>query len=194
MCLGGGIALAGWRTYYSGSTVTRKRPGDISHRRTCMYWWWEAKATKEIVGIPIPVLYLPTRGEKYKREKRRLLTALKSLYSSLYYMTYLWAVGRSSYVIDTGMFDMKREAKRRTKNTARNKKWPLSILSLAIYVVAHIIGWQETAKRRGCRSKLEAHTSSIQGRQFWKSCGAGRCEGRDAGVSASLGDSTGSSM
>ena len=29
---------------------------------------------------------------------------------------------------------------------------------------------------------------------LWKSRGAGRCEGRDAGVSASLGDSTGSSL
>ena len=39
VCFGDGIALLGWRTYYSRSTVTRKRP-EISrpYQRTCMYW------------------------------------------------------------------------------------------------------------------------------------------------------------
>ena len=35
---------------------------------------------------------------------------------------------------------------------------------------------------------------SCRRRQLWKSRGGGRCEGRDAGLSTSLGDSTGSSL
>ena len=59
-------------------------------------------------------------------------------------MTYLCAARRSSYVVDTRRFDIKREAKERKENTKQNKTKNDSykivyILSLAIYVVAHII-------------------------------------------------------
>ena len=55
-------------------------------------------------------------GGKYERGKRRLPTALNCVYSSLYYMPYRCAVRRSSYVVGTQRFDIKREAKKRTMN------------------------------------------------------------------------------
>ena len=87
-----------------------------------LHAWCEAKETKEIVCSTVPVLYLPARGRKYEREKKRLSKAFNCLYSSLYYMTYLCAVRRSSYVVDTRRFDIRREAKERTKNEKQNKK------------------------------------------------------------------------
>ena len=80
--------------------------------------------------------YTYLRGRwKYGREKRRLPTTLNCLCSSLYYMAYLRVVRRSSYVVGTQMFDIKREAKKKDKKYKKqDKKWPLLlyILSLAI--------------------------------------------------------------
>ena len=71
-------------------------------------------------------------GGKYEREKRRLPTALNCFYSSVYYMTYLCAVRRSSYVVGTQRFDIKREAKNGQRIQKTKQKMTPTLLHVLI--------------------------------------------------------------
>ena len=122
----------GWYSAFGVTDVLQQEYGDTKASRRhampedmyvlTMYYTLGAKQRKQsrsFVAQYRCYSYLRGRG-KYGREKRRLPTTLNCLYWSLYYMTYLCAVRRSSYVV--GRFDIKREAKKKTKNTKNKTK------------------------------------------------------------------------